>query len=176
MRGIIVIISIFTRKTDESERNKLNLQYKSIDNQMDSNFDYKEVPKNYTHCLNEQCVRSADCLRFKVAHYADKDIGSFLTVNPIYAANGEECRYFQPDLMTRFASGIKHLLDNLPHTKAVKIKDILYKHFGLNTFYRIQNKKRLIKPEEQDYIREVFLKEGIEEEPVFDEYVDKYDW
>jgi hypothetical protein len=34
----------------------------------------------------------------------------------------------------------------------------------------------LITPEQQDFIRKVFLEEGIEEEPVFDEYVEQYDW
>ena len=143
---------------------------------MRKEFNYKEVPKNYIHCLNEQCMRSADCLHFKVALYADKDRSGFMTINPLYVANREKCDYFQPDQLIRFASGITYLFDHLPHAKAVRVKDILYKHFGLNTFYRIQNKKRLIKPEEQDYIREVFLKEGIKEDPVFDKYIDKYDW
>ena len=143
---------------------------------MEENFNYQDVPKNYVYCLNNECTHSSDCLRFKVTLHVDKNISSFRTVNPVYVAQQKECFYFQSDRLTRFALGITHLFDELPHEKAVKIRNILYKYFKLNMFYRIQNKQRLIKPEEQDYIRQVFANEGILEEPVFDEYVDRYNW
>ena len=37
-------------------------------------------------------------------------------------------------------------------------------------------KERLLKPKEQEYIRQLFLKRGIKEEPVYDEYVEQYEW
>ena len=143
---------------------------------MEKYFNYKDVPKNYLHCLNAQCPHAADCLRFQAALHAGPDTSSFLAVNPAYVADNEECPYFRPDCMVRFALGITHLFDNLPHAKAIQIKKMLYNQFKRNMFYRILNKERLIRPEEQDFIRDVFFKEEIEDEPVFDEYIDRYDW
>ena len=143
---------------------------------MKENFDYTEVPKNYLHCQNAQCPRTADCLHFLVACHINNETPYFSVVNPAYVVEQRECPFFRPDHLVRFALGITYLFDNLSHAKAVKIKQLLYNHFPQSTFYRIRNKQRLIKPEEQDFIRQVFIKESIEEEPVFDKYVDRYDW
>ena len=143
---------------------------------MQNNFNYNEVPKGFIHCLNAQCTRSTGCLRFLAANCAGIETPFFHIVNPAHITNWDECRFFYPDKLVRFAIGITDLFNNLPHAKAVKIKAIIYKQFGRNTFYRIQSKQRLINPEEQNFIRKVFIDEGITEEPIFDKYVDKYDW
>ncbi len=143
---------------------------------MENLFNYQEVPRDYRHCQNAECPRSANCLRYQVALRAGSDVPSFWVINPAYIAAHDECPDFHSDQLTRFALGISHLFDKLPHAKAIKIRKIIYAHLGKNMFYRILNKKRHITPEEQDFIREVFQKEGIEEEPVFDKYIDKYEW
>ena len=143
---------------------------------MNKNFNYKEVPKNYMHCLNAQCLQSAHCLRFKAARHAGQATASFLVVNPAHVANADECQFFQSAHFVQFARGITHLLNNLPHAQHIKIKRSLYNHFNKNVFYRILNKQRLIKPEEQEFIRQLFIQEEIAEEPVFDEYVELYNW
>ena len=144
---------------------------------MNKDFDYKEVPSTYLHCLQEQCPRSAECLRFQVTLHIDPDIPHFLVINPGYIAGKEEkCLYFRPDCKICFAVGITHIFDNIPHTKAVRLKNILYSHFGRSMYYRIRNKERFMKPDEQVFIRETFKKEGIQEEPVFDKYIYQYNW
>ncbi|MDH6306389.1 hypothetical protein M2459_000376 [Parabacteroides sp. PF5-5] len=143
---------------------------------MKENFNYKDVPWDYLHCLNAQCPRSADCLRFQVTLHTDQDRSSFSIVNPAYVAAREECPFFHLDRLTHFALGMRRLFDKVPHAKALKIRNILYHHFERSMYYRIRNKVRLITPKEQAFIRQVFLNEGIQEEPVFDEYVDQYDW
>lgn len=39
-----------------------------------------------------------------------------------------------------------------------------------------QNQERLATPTQQEHIRQIFLNHGIKEEPVYDTYVEKYDW
>ena len=143
---------------------------------MTNNFNYKEVPGNYTHCLNEQCPRSTECLRFKVAQHVNAKTASFLVVNPKYIANQKECALFHPDQVIRHAVGITHLFNDLPYSKARRIRKQLKEHFGHNYYYRIYRHERYISPEEQNYIQGLFTKEGILEEPVFDEYIDTYAW
>lgn len=144
---------------------------------MEKDFDYNSIPKTYLYCLNAQCPHSAQCLRHQVAMHADPELMYLSVVNPAYVAGKEKnCPCFQSDHISRFASGITHLLDKIPHVQAVRLRSALYSHFGRNMYYRIRNKERLIRPEEQEFIRQLFLKNGINEEPAFDEYVELYDW
>lgn len=144
---------------------------------MEKNFDYNTVPKTYLHCLNAHCPHAAECLRYQVSLYATPETAIISVLNPTHVAGKEKkCSYFQPDRLLRFALGITHLLDKLPHTEALRLKQEIYNHFQRNMYYRIYNKERLIHPKEQEYIRQLFLRNGIKEEPAFDEYVDKYDW
>lgn len=144
---------------------------------MNENFDYSQVPKNYSHCLNERCLNSSDCLRFQVALRADKNTTSFTVINPTYLLDKEgSCPYFKSAHMIRYAMGINHLLENLPLAKSNKVKSVLYKHFGRNMFYRIKNKQRLIHPTEQAFIKQTLTNEGLEVESPFDEFHDSYNW
>ena len=34
----------------------------------------------------------------------------------------------------------------------------------------------MLDPSEQEYIRKLFVSKGIKELPVYDEYIEKYDW
>lgn len=43
-------------------------------------------------------------------------------------------------------------------------------------YYRILNKERLLHPVEQEQIAAIFRKHEIKFKPVFDDYIDKYDW
>lgn len=143
---------------------------------MRADFDYKEVPQDYIHCLNGQCPQSSDCLRFKIAAVASKEVPYFSTMNPVYVDEQKECPYFHPDLLIRYASGITRLYDDLTHIKYVKIKKAIHNYLGHSRYYRIYNKLLFIKPEEQDFIRELFIKENVGAEPLFDEYVERYDF
>lgn len=144
---------------------------------MKGDFDYKEVPKNYLHCVHSSCKRSGECLRFLVTRHADPKIHRIYIVNPTsLTGNNDGCAHFQPDELTCFGWGITHLFDNIPYKKALKIKRILCNGLERNTFYRIQRKERQINPNEIVFIRELFKKEGIEEEPTFDELIYKYNW
>ena len=79
------------------------------------------------------------------------------------------------DQPQRFARGITCLFDDIPLRKAETIKSQLIAHLGRNTYYRCKQKKRLVRPKEQAYIKKLFLAQGITEEPQYDEYMEYYD-
>ena len=74
------------------------------------------------------------------------------------------------------ALGITHLLDHVPYSDAVSIKRQMLAHFKQATYYRCRRKERMLDPSEQEYIRKLFVSKGIKELPVYDEYIEKYDW
>lgn len=143
---------------------------------MNVEFDYRSVPDSYLHCSNQPCLQSVDCLRYLAFQHIPEDQPHVCMVNPAYIARQKTCPYFRSNTPIRFALGITRLFDNLPHIKAQRVKRIIHDYFEHNTYYRIYNKKYMIKPESQEFIRSVFLSEDITEEPVFDEYLLLYDW
>lgn len=144
---------------------------------MKSDFEYSLVPYNFLHCLNGECLHAADCLRHQVSLRIPSDREAVTIVNPARITPASEgCPYFMPDRLQRFAFGITHLLDSIPHGDAVVIKQQMIAHFKTHTYYRFLRKERLINPAGQEYIRQLFLKRGLTDEPVYDEYVEQYEW
>ena len=143
---------------------------------MNPNFDYNLFPYSFAHCLNSECLRAEICLRRQIALRMPKERGLVTVVNPEHVVpSGEDCKFFVPDQPEQYARGITHLLDRVPHNDAVIIKQQMIEHFGQTNYYRFSRKERLIKPHEQEYIRILFHKRGVTEEPAFDEYVEYYD-
>lgn len=144
---------------------------------MEKDFDYNTVPITFLHCTHAQCLQANNCIRHQLMFQLTPDRNNIPIVNPArIEGKGENCPYFFRDRKSQFALGITHLLDNIPHTKAIQIKREMYNYFRRNMYYRILHKERLITPAEQIFIRQLFLDKGINEEPVFDKYVEQYQW
>lgn len=144
---------------------------------MDPNIKYESVPHDFPYCLNEQCKLSAKCLRYLASKQLPQERIVFSIVNPACTTpQADSCPFFKADKLDRYALGITYLLDNLPHNKAIAIKRDLNATFSKGTFYRIQKKERLITPDEQNIIRQIFFQHDILADPHFDKYVDQYDW
>lgn len=143
---------------------------------MEKDFNYNDVPNLFLHCQNAGCPLSDSCLRFQAALYLPADRSTLSIVNPAFVATQPTCAYFLSCDKARYALGITHLFNNLPHYKAVSVKKMVYNYLGRGLYYRIRNKERMLSPKEQANIKQLFLKEGIEEDPVFDQYIEQYVW
>lgn len=67
-------------------------------------------------------------------------------------------------------------LTNLNYRKAIAVRRQVYYYFGRSMFYRILHKERHVTPSEQEHIRQIFVNNGIDTEPVYDEYQEEYSW
>lgn len=144
---------------------------------MNEKFDYNDIPKNYLYCQHKQCPRHNNCLHYQAALHIPQSLTHYSIVNPQHITGNENnCTFFKEYATTRFASGMDHLLDDIPYNIAIDIRKELYALMGRSMYYRIRNKERLLHPIEQEQIAKVFLKHGIETKPKFDKYIDKYDW
>lgn len=144
---------------------------------MEKNFDYNSVPYDFVHCLNSTCPYADKCLRYLVAKHIPVKCKTVTVINPYFIpTQGEVCPDFKEDKKERFALGLKHLLDNVPHSDAVDIKRQILKRYKKNMYYRSLNKERWITPEEQNYIRGLFIQKGIKEEPIYEKYAERYVW
>ena len=144
---------------------------------MKQELDYSTVPLTFLHCIHTQCPRANNCLRHNIMQYLAPDRIGIQIVNPvIIPEDAKDCSLFFADRKAQFALGITHLLDNVPHAKAKNIKIEMMSYLRRSTYYRIVKKERLITPGEQNFIRQLFLRYEVKEEPRFDTYVEQYEW
>lgn len=144
---------------------------------MKSDFHYTDFPASYLRCFNKQCERRDTCLRYQLALRMPKEYVGVFAISPFYLENLDdgECPHFQLDQPQPFALGITHLFDDIPLKKAEAIKSQMISYFGSSTYYRWKQKRRLVKPKEQAYIKNLFLAQGITDDPLYDDYQEYYD-
>ena len=137
---------------------------------------YNEVPFHFVHCFRTECPKASSCLRYQATRFLPADKRSVKALNPAFVANLAECKEYLSDTPVLYAYGMSKLFDELPYAKAKDIKDDIIFLIGKTQYYRMKNKTIGISPKQQQTIKKVFLKYGIETEPVFDSYGPVYQW
>lgn len=137
---------------------------------------YKEVPFHFTHCFQADCSKASSCLRYQATRFLPADKRELKVLNPVFINNFAECKEYLSDEPAHYAFGMSKLFDELPYAKAKDIKnDIIFK-IGKTQFYRMKNQTIGISPLQQRTIKNVFLRYGVEADPVFDRYEPVYQW
>lgn len=139
-------------------------------------FDYFRVPNGFAHCFNDRCEQAGSCLRHQIIPYIPEERWSVPIVNPARIVPGGDCPGFMSDQPVRFAYGMEHLLDELPYREAKEVKSVMKRHFGKTCFYRLKRRERCFSPQDQQYVRNLFRRHGIEKEPAFDSYTEDFLW
>lgn len=137
----------------------------------------KERIATYTICLNEQCVKREECLRYLLSRHVTKENLSLHVVNPKnYPAEGKTCASFRSARKIRVAWGLSKLYEEMPAKIARSVHAAIEAHFSHGQYYRYRNKTLGLLPADQKYIVNVCRKYGWEQPPVFDEFTEEYDW
>ena len=143
-------------------------------------FDYSQLPKHYVFCTQADCPRASQCLRHALMAGLPASLTYIRILSPVVSRGlaGRDCPHFSAADKKRFARGIEALLAQLQtfnYKDAVWLKRKIYNYFGKNSYYRTRHGERLITPRHQEQIRQFFLERGIDAEPVYDEYIYRYD-
>mgnify|MGYP001040692095 CR=1 FL=1 len=138
--------------------------------------DYSIVPKRFGHCLNGNCKRAEKCLRYQVTKFITEDTRYINVLSPQWKLTGKKCTEFLDDTPVKYAYGWNKMFGKLIHEQAVAVKNELLYSFGKNLFYRLKRHERPFTPQAQDFVRKIFQKHGIEEEPEYDFYQYEYKW
>ncbi|MDR0891987.1 MAG: DUF6078 family protein [Mediterranea sp.] len=138
------------------------------------NFDYTLIPGNFIYCLNQQCPRSGECLRYLLSAHETEQEDALTIVSPALAMR--PCRFYAPDRKVSFALGITEFYDLIPRKAAHAIKQKLIAIFSRTTYYRWKRRERLIYPQEQDIILQILREANVSTPPHYDEYIEQYDW
>lgn len=142
-----------------------------------SEINHSGRPKDYAVCFRKDCPLAQNCLRQLTANEPCQDERYIRLVNPYLVKDvTESCSYYRSNEQVRVAYGIARIFDNIPHSTHNYVFHAVQDCFGKSTYYRVYHKQRPIWPNEQEYIQQVFARNGITEPVQFEEYRDIYNW
>lgn len=132
----------------------------------------------YYVCNAEHCPKKAQCLRWIVGQHMSDTVMFCMSANMRFKdVATAQCPLFRSAEKAQMAKGMIHIFsDNMPKRLETSLRNQLISRFGRTYYYEYRNGTRLIAPDMQEEIRQMFRQAGWNEDVSFDEYVKDYDW
>ena len=100
-----------------------------INQSMMKKLSYKDAPRDWAICFQNDCPLSDRCLRHAVAQLAPSTLTHHVTVLPA-ARQGDQCSLFASTEPVRIARGMTGIMKGIPSGKATDLRKELYNIFG----------------------------------------------
>lgn len=138
------------------------------------NLDFECVPKGYMVCFTAACPLRDECLRFQAAQVMPESIEKGFCVYPTACKDGQ-CRYFEEARVIQAARGFGDIFHDVRRSDYAPMLAELRGYLGTGgTYYRYKNGRRLLSPEQQEWIRGLFRRYGYSDDVRFNGYVSTY--
>lgn len=138
-------------------------------------FRFEDVPKSFIFCFLD-CPMSARCVRHRAGETVSAGTQFGTAVFPT-ARQGKSCSMFKELRVIRGAWGFDHLFAPVLATDIASLRADVKSYLGGNgTYSRYKLGRRLLTPEQQRDILNIFRRYGYTEETQFDHYVDVVDF
>lgn len=136
----------------------------------------EQIPYTFSRCFQSDCPQADTCAHFLASKFIIKGQVSGPAIYPTSRLNGTCVCYKQTGII-HAAYGFKALFAEIKKKDEKPIRDRIKKYLGGNTaYYRYHHGKRLLSPDQQEWILALFRQHGYTEELHFDEYQDIYDF
>lgn len=135
------------------------------------------IPSTFQLCFNDSCPRSAECLRHRAGTTLTADRQWGPAVYPTALQADGACRWFKQVRVMHGAWGFDTLFADVKRRDDTPLRSALKNYLGGNgTYYLYHNGKKLLTPEQQEWILNLFRSYGYTENLTFDGYRDEYDF
>lgn len=139
-------------------------------------FDFSSVPPVWQLCFCEGCPRHGECLRFLAGQYAPENLTWGPAIYPAAYKNGT-CSHFKAVRFIKAAYGFKSLFREVKQKDYTPLRDRIKDYLGGHgTYYRYNRGERLLTPEQQQWILDLFNKYGYTENLAFEHYREVIDF
>lgn len=136
----------------------------------------EQIPYTFSRCFQSDCPQADTCAHFLASKFIIKGQVSGPAIYPTSRLNGTCVCYKQTGII-HAAYGFKALFAEIKKKDEKPIRDRIKKYLGGNTaYYRYHHGKRLLSPDQQEWILALFRQHGYTEELHFDVYRDIYDF
>lgn len=131
---------------------------------------YEDIPASWLYCFCDACPKHVDCLHYLAGLSLPDKVTAGEAVFPTAYRNGD-CQHFKQIRVIRAASGFKILFRDVKRrdNSALRSKIMAYLG-GHGTYYRYNRGERLLTPEQQQWILDLFHSYGYTENLEFDHY------
>ena len=137
---------------------------------------FAEVPAGWQLCFCEDCPRHGECLRFQAGLCVPSKLHWGPAVYPT-AWKGRECEFFREARVVTLAWGFKPLFRDVKQKDYTPLRDKIKGYLGGHgTYYRFNRGERMLNPEQQEWILDLFRSYGYTEGLAFEHYGDAYDF
>lgn len=141
---------------------------------LDENFNFSDVPEDWTLCYVSECGRRDECMRYQVQLKAPRKLTQCPCVLPT-VLKGKSCPHFMPIRLVQAAAGFKDIFREVKAVDLPMMRERIKQYLGGNgTYYLYRNGKKLLMPEQQAWIRRFFKRCGYDENVEFEEYRNVY--
>ena len=144
---------------------------------MDELFDHNLVPHHYWLCYVERCPQKYNCMRHKACSVMTDTLTHHPCVLPTAIADGRACPYFKPVRVMRGAWGFNTIFKEVKQKDYTLLRELMKQYLGGHgTYYRYNRGERLLTPEQQEWILQLFARYGYRENLTFEHYKDVVDF
>ena len=141
---------------------------------MDSDFNFKQVPRNWSLCYLSECPRHDECLRYQACLHAPDGRVYHRCILPSVLRRGD-CQHFRPVEKVRAAVGFRNIFGKVLAKDITDMRKEMTAYLGSRaTFFRYQRGDLLLLPAQQEWIQQMFRRYGYTDEVTFDGYRDMY--
>lgn len=140
-------------------------------------YDFRNVPPGWQLCFLDECPKKDLCLRQLVGRHltGDRDFGP--AVYPTIKRNEEGCWLFADSEPKSMAWGLRKIFSEVKSRDELALRNQIKQYLGGHSnYYRYHNGERLLSPEKQEWIINLFQKYGYSENLEFDHYTLVYDF
>ena len=135
-----------------------------------------QIPPSYPRCFQSDCPKADTCMRLLASKYIPEGQVRGDAVYPT-ARKGSNCQMYKQTRVIRAAYGFSALFAEVKKKDDTPLRDRIKTYLGGNTtYYRYHHGERLLTPEQQQWIINLFRCKGYTEELHFDAYRDMYDF
>lgn len=137
---------------------------------------YPDLPDNYPLCLHTDCPMADHCLR-QLAFRRHAELGLYLRlVNPSQCTRQSGCPHYVSNRPVKFAKGFTNFKRSMYPAQYDRFMTILIAHYGRNQYFSRRRGDIVLSPEEQELIRSILVRVGVDHPMEFDQYIEAINW
>ena len=132
--------------------------------------EYTSLPNYYPVCEHSGCPMAATCLHW-IAYAEKQKTDEYLhLINPTRCSKDEACTYYRDCKPVTYARGFTNFQRRMFPGQYARFMATLCLHFGRNQYFKRRRGDILLPPEEQEVIRLMLEKVGVDSKMDFDQY------
>jgi len=133
--------------------------------------DLNEIPFGWCNCFCDGCPKHTDCLHYEVGRHLPMSTTYGYAIYPMAYQQGD-CPHFRPIRVIKVAWGFRGLFYEVKEKDGTYLRNKMMHYLGgRTTYYRYNKGERLLTPEQQQWIMNLFAKQGYDTKGLsFDHY------